>query len=220
MPQIQPGTYSCVVTSSHLIPPKEAGGHVQLSVGVEVDVPDESGGNVAVPWTYFATFSDKSYDTFIAKMLTDIGWNPAENDFAFDLLDTGDQSPLVGKEARAVFQMDDYNGTQKLKLRFLNGPGGGAFVPKERMAPEDAKAFAARMRAKLGGGRPPATRPASAAPPARPPAATSRPAAAAPARQASSAGEALRTAAPPQRFDEETVARAKAADVNFDDIPF
>jgi len=169
MAQIQPGTYPCVVKSSVLIPPKEQGAQYQIAVQVGVDVPCEGGGTESVDWTYFASFSDNSYPTFIEKMLKELGWDPAEHNYAFDELNAGDNSPLVGREAKAVFQMDTYNGQSKIKLRFLNGTRG-AFVPKEQMAPADAKAFAATMRARLIAKNGPASRQAASRAPAQCPA--------------------------------------------------
>ena len=113
---------------------------------------------------YFS--SDKS--TEIAdEALTNLGWNPAENTYAYNLLN-GDDSPLIGKTAQLVLDYEDNrDGQERLKVKFVNRGGGGLGL-KERMSPEDAAAFAARRRAMAGGAPVASARPKPVAAPRGP----------------------------------------------------
>lgn len=143
---------------------------------------------------YFS--SDKS--TEIAdEALTNLGWNPAENAYAYNSLN-GDDSPLVGKTAQLVLDYeDDRDGQERLKVKFVNRGGGGLGL-KERMSPEDAAAFAAKRRAMAGGAPVASARPKPAQPPAK-------------------QENAFRNPTPEQRA---AATRPAGADAEFDDIPF
>ena len=112
---------------------------------------------------WYGYFTERGTE-YADEALTNMGWNPAENAYAYNLLN-GDDSPLVGKTAQLVLDYeDDRDGQERLKVKFVNRGGGGLGL-KERMSPEDAAAFAAKRRAMAGGAPVASARPKPAAVP-------------------------------------------------------
>lgn len=160
----------------------------------------ENGETKRINW--YGYFSDKAVE-YANEALEAMGWNPAEHSWDYFLLNEKDpeKNPLVGKRAQLVLDdEEDLNtGEMRKKVKFVNSLGGGLGL-KERMDENSARAFSARMRAKMTGAAPAAPRPKPAARPADRPAAT-----------------------PTQQFSEADVARAKAAGVggpDDSDVPF
>lgn len=125
-----------------------------------------SGEERTINW--YGYFSERAVE-YADEALTNMGWNPAENAYAYNLLN-GDDSPLIGKTAQLVldYEPDDQSETgERLKVKFVNRGGGGLGL-KERMSPEDAAAFAARRRAMAGGAPVASARPKPVAAPRGP----------------------------------------------------
>lgn len=78
--------------------------------------------------------------------LRSLGWDPVANSWALDLLISSDH--LVGAKASLVCAYEEYEGKKRLKVKFINAPGGGAV--KDRMTVDEASDFTRRLRGRLG----------------------------------------------------------------------
>jgi len=141
--------------------------------------------------TWYGYFGEKSIEQTM-KALRACGWS------------TDSIDDLTGFDANEVslvlVEENDQQGYPRIKVRWVNAPGGvGGVALKARMAPDEARSFADQMRGYAQASRataPPAApaRPQGAAAPARPPAAAApparapRPAARPPAPAATAAG--------------------------------
>lgn len=125
-------------------------------VAIEFELLDCEGYRM----TYFGTFGEKALEHTI-KALRTCGW---QGD------DLSSYEGVDANEVSLVIEHEEWEGKVSAKIRWINpvGPGGAAL--KAPMAPDQAKAFAAKMRGAiigLAGPRPavkPAARPAAAGP--------------------------------------------------------
>lgn len=165
MPLLQPGTYSCRVTSAAFVG-DTTDGRCQLSV--RFDDVDQPGEGI----TWFSSlgklkgggFSQDAFK-FACDQLRALGWDAEENAYAFEPLGAED-SPLLGRVAEVVVVNEPYNGRDQIKVKWINDPNR----PRgnvERMAPDQVKAFADKIRAAIKMPAPAASRPRPA--PAVPP---------------------------------------------------
>lgn len=118
---------------------------------------------------WYGYFSSEKAIEIADEGLKNLGWNPADHEYRYDLLNGDDPAtnPIIGKKAILVLDYEqDMDGNDRLKVKFVNSAGGGLGL-KERMKPEDAMAFAARRRAMAGGAPVSAPRPKPAASPAQ-----------------------------------------------------
>lgn len=188
---IPQGTYLATVSSSALGATQE--GKPQLAIGLDVHT-----GEMSCPRTWYGFFTEKS-EPHTVKALRALGFDVATR--SLDELNPEDAyaTPIAGVECRVVIehevrQFDDGREETRDRIRWINPKDGGGLVMKERMAPEQAKTFSERFRARMkaaGGApassaspRPQPQRPAGGAPPARPGVPPARPAAARPAAPA------------------------------------
>jgi hypothetical protein len=87
--------------------------------------------------------SDAALERTLASLQI-LGWDPVANDGRVDSLNgTG---ILVDNEAEIVVEHEVYNEDIQAKVKWVNAPGGGT---GEAMADDDAKSFAAQLRAKI-----------------------------------------------------------------------
>ncbi len=175
-------------------------GKQQLAVTFEYQ--DEQGRRRLV--TSFHFFTDAALP-WTVEALRAMGWDPEQNNW--DVLSLDDTDLLKGREVVLILEEEEYpegSGQFHTKVRFVNAPGGAGV---ERLAPDEAKAFASDLRKRLMHAAPPkAGAPKAGGAKGVPGSATPRPAPAAasgaPAASASKAG------ADP------------GPDLNLDDIPF
>lgn len=153
---------------------------------VYVEFVAENGDTI----TWYGALTDKALE-YTIKALEVCGWDPAEHDGRIDSLN-GTQI-LADNRVDIVVEPETYNGKTRLKVKWINEPGGGGGTP-ERMNPQEASAFAAGLRQKIltQRGPAPSRRPANAV-------------------EAGVAASRARSAAAPEKPDD---------DFNLDDIPF
>lgn len=122
-------------------------------VVVKFDLLDFPGQTIA----WFGYFTDATTSSTFRALRT-AGW------LGQDLSDLSDLSNPENPEVWLVIEHDTYEGKTSAKVRWVNSAGGLSL--KNALAPEQAKAFAARMRekvaafdaaAKLTGGSAPTT---------------------------------------------------------------
>lgn len=102
-------------------------------VGIEFQLLDEPGGNI----TYYGTFTEKAAQHTI-KALRVSGWRGE------DLSDLSSIGADTALEVHLVIENEEYQGTVRAKVKWVNASGGLAF--KTPLTGDGAKAFAARMR--------------------------------------------------------------------------
>ncbi len=128
------GTFPAVVTEGLL--GMTSTGKEQVAVSVELT--NEEGGPTGERIAWYGTFTDAAYP-YTLKALRTMGWKGD---------DISDLSMMPGTQVSVVLENDSYNGKTRLKVKFVNPPGGGAIL-KEQMDANAAKSFAARMKAKV-----------------------------------------------------------------------
>jgi hypothetical protein len=136
------GTYRARAVESGL--GKASTGTEQVAVLFEL--LDENGLRI----TWYGYFSDKAYEQTV-KALRACGWQGADP----TELDTFATSGLGSNEVELVIEQEtaiDAQGNAKgtrAKVRWVNVPGAGGIGLKSKLAPDEAKSFAARMKAKI-----------------------------------------------------------------------
>lgn len=166
MSHIPPGKYQATAQGSVL--GRTSNGKDQIAVNFDVETP---AGLLSLTWYGFFT---EAAEPHTLKKLRNLGWDASDPTNEFSHLNLGAGSPVYGKKVELVIEdepMQDGSGVRS-KIAFINGPGGGLETAvKERMSPEEASAFGARMRARIGTSRPAVPQKPKAAPaPARAPA--------------------------------------------------
>lgn len=137
MGTIQAGTYDVEVDATFL------GKSAKKGTGyVAVRFKDEVGDTI----TAYLYTSDKAIERTI-ETLGVLGWDLNANNG--DLYTLHETQLLVGAKAEIVVEDEEYNSKIYPKVRWINEPGGGG--RSEGMAPDEAKAFAAALRAKVYG---------------------------------------------------------------------
>ena len=139
--------------------------------------------------TWYGYFGENSI-THTMKALRTCGWSTD----SIDDLTGFDQNEV----SLVLVEENDLQGYPRIKVRWVNAPGGtGGVALKAKMAPDEARSFADQMRGYAQASRataPPTAAPARAAAPARPPAA--RPPTRPPARPAAAVATAAAGVAP------------------------
>jgi len=123
-------------------------GKQQLAVTYEYH--DEEGQRRLVTSYHF--FTDAALP-WTVEALRAMGWDPERNNW--DVLSLDDTDILKGREVVLVLEEEEYpegSGQFHTKVRFVNAPGGAGV---ERLAPDEAKAFAADLRRRLMRAAPP-----------------------------------------------------------------
>lgn len=105
-------------------------------VAVKFDLLDFPGKTI----TWFGYFTDATTNSTFRALRT-AGWKGA------DLSDLSDLSNPEGPEVYLVIEHETYKDKKVAKVRWVNSAGGLAL--KNAMVPDQAKAFAARMRDQL-----------------------------------------------------------------------
>lgn len=123
------------------------------------DGTQETGETIAA----YLYLSDAAFDRSI-EALRHCGWKGD---------DLSDLSTVGSQDCEIDVADEEYNGETKRKVKWINGLGRGELRMAEEMGPNDAKRFAAEMKAKIAaltGGQRTAAKPAPAARPAARPA--------------------------------------------------
>lgn len=132
---LAPGTYTARgVTAALGI---ASTGSEQIAVELEVLDPDYAGQRI----TWFGFFTEAT-EARTFEALRHLGWKGDE------LTDLGG---IDQNEVRIVCDNETYQGQTRLKVQWINAPGGLAL--KTPMTPEQVRAFAARMKSKAGASR-------------------------------------------------------------------
>ena len=153
---LQPGTWMVKVVRCGFIG-EDADGRAQLSIYFEDETGDGITWYSALGTLKDGGFSEKSFK-FGCDQLKALGWDAEKEKWAFEALGT-DDSPLLGREAEIVVVAETYDGKERIKVKYVNDPNRPK-MGQERMAPDQAKRFADRLRSHLGVKAPPA-RPAA-----------------------------------------------------------
>lgn len=124
-------------------------------VSLEFVVVEGEGQGERILWDGYLT--EKSTE-FTVKALRAMGW---QGD------DLADLSTVGTKDCNILTDEEEYKGKYKVKVKYVNELGGRGVALGEKLTPEQARAFAAKMRGLViaaGGGKasPPATRPSPA----------------------------------------------------------
>ena len=83
---------------------------------------------------------------YTEKDLRTLGWDPIVNAWRID--DLVDLEPIRGNKVDLVCAYEEYENKSRLKVKFINTCGSGGM--KDRMEPDEAKAFTTQLRARLG----------------------------------------------------------------------
>lgn len=128
---------------------KTNAGKPQVAVEFEILSAEAAGEHI----TWYGFFSEKTEERTI-KSLRLAGWR---GDDLSDLSSLGgDDAP----EVALVIEEETYEGKTRTKVQWVNAPGAGLAM-KSEMSPEEAKAFATRMKgrvAQISGPRPAPTK--------------------------------------------------------------
>lgn len=149
-----------------------------MQIAVPFEIVDEGGEHHGETITWFATFhnvADKKGKTGKDRIVESLLYMGFQSDDLTALMDISDDEAraLMPDIVELVCAPDDYQNpetgetTTKLKVRWVNRPGGGRATFQKPLAKEDMRAFAAQMRSNLknarGGSVRPAPRPANGA---------------------------------------------------------
>ena len=147
---IPEGTYRAKATDAAL--GETQGGAEQVAIAFAILTPGFESHRVA----YYGTFGIKALE-YTVKAMRACGWQG---------LDLSDLSGIDANEVNLVIAHEEYNGTVRAKVKWVND-GAGAHV-KKQLDPAAAKSFAQRMRGAIAGidaatPKQPAPRPAAPA---------------------------------------------------------
>lgn len=95
--------------------------------------------------TGYLFFTDASIP-ITEKALRELGWDPVVNSWGIEQMI--EMNLLVGAKASLVCAYEEYEGKKRLKVKFINAPGGAAV--KDRMTPAEVFDFTRRLRGRLG----------------------------------------------------------------------
>lgn len=111
-------------------------------IAIMFDTTDETYRQVTV----YRFFTDAAMP-YTEQDLRTLGWDPVVNGWRID--DLIDLQSIRGAVVDLVCAMETYEDKPRLKVKFINAPGGGGGM-KDRMEPDEAKAFTTQLRARLG----------------------------------------------------------------------
>ena len=95
--------------------------------------------------TGYLFFSDAAMEV-TERALRALGWDPLEQNWAIDDLIASDD--IMGAKVSLTCAFEEYEGKRRFKVKFINELGGGSL--KERLSDDEARAFTAGLRQKLG----------------------------------------------------------------------
>ncbi|HWL53842.1 MAG TPA: hypothetical protein VNQ90_15490 [Chthoniobacteraceae bacterium] len=108
--------------------------YIQIPVVVDEEGSDQN-GNTGV---YYAYLSDKTIDRTVKDLNEVFGWDGDLNALA------GGQQTFAGMECSIVTESDEYEGKEKIKIKFLNSPNRAA----ERLSQDKVSSLIARLNSR------------------------------------------------------------------------
>lgn len=144
----------------------QSGNH-QIAVQLEIieDSAELANNGERIAW--LGHFTDKTTDRTV-ESLQHLGWK-GDDLGELEELDAEACARLLPDVVEIVCEPEEYEGTWRLRVKWINKVGGGRFAFKEPLTGSALKAFAAQMRgtirnAQQGGGAPRKTTAPAAAP--------------------------------------------------------
>jgi hypothetical protein len=122
-------------------------GKEQLAVEFQIDGPDDPDAGRSITW--FGFFTDKTFDKTV-EALRALGWTGPDLTELPALAEAGDLAQVV----EIVVGHEEYGGELSARVRWVNKPGAGRVKLEKPMSADEARMFAARVRARMAGGRP------------------------------------------------------------------
>lgn len=155
----------------------EESGNNNMQIAIPFEILDENGERTGDTITWFATMHDtpdKKGKTGKMRVLESLLYMGFASDDLLELMDISDDEArrLMPDTVDLVCAPEVYNEVERLKVKWVNRPGGGRAGFKKPLSKEEMRAFAAQMRSNLknarGGApsRPASSRPANGARPA------------------------------------------------------
>lgn len=117
---------------------RSANGNTQIAV--EFDIVDERFPGDSISWV--GHFTDKTAERTV-ESLQIAGWQGDD----LSELDGVPASQVLTEEVSLTCEPEEYDGEWKLKVQWVNRPGGGRFKFKEQISGNELKAFGAQLRA-------------------------------------------------------------------------
>lgn len=136
----------------------EESGNNNMQIAVPFEIIDEGGEHHGAVITWFATMHDKADKTGktgrdrVLESLITMGW--AGDDLS-ELVEIGDDAArsLMPEMVELVVAPDTYDGTTRLKVKWVNRAGAGRAGFKKPLGKGDLKAFSAQMKSTIRGVR-------------------------------------------------------------------
>jgi hypothetical protein len=150
--------YTARASGAPIIFGRSENGNTQIAV--EFVIEDTEFAGETIPWV--GHFTDKAAARTI-ESLQIAGWQGDD----VSELDEAPASTVLPDAVSLTCEPEEYNGEWRLKVQWVNRPGGGRFKFKEQLSGSDLKAFGAQLRAtvqsvRASGGAPRAPRQAGA----------------------------------------------------------
>lgn len=166
---IPEGTWKCRGVSFALGYTSQDGEQVGVEIMLQPDQHEDVDGRHI---TWYGSFSEKA-EPFTLKSLRVLGWQGDDISDLSGIIDGPECEAVIGHE-------EGQDGVWRHRVRFINALGSGGVAMKSKMSPEQAKAFADRMRGRVlamnrAAGQPAAPAAKANAAPARAPAAAAKP---------------------------------------------
>jgi hypothetical protein len=135
-------------------------------VSITFEIENDGAVGEQITWLgYFSETTDKKGKTVAQRTLESLQYCGLLSDDLTQLAEVSGEvaRQLLPESVDIVVEPEEYKGEWKLKVRWVNRPGGGGFAFKKPMRGNDLKAFAAQMKGTLKNMRGPVA-PSSSAP--------------------------------------------------------
>ena len=134
----------------------EESGNGNMQIAIPFEIIDEEYGGETITW--FATLHDtpdKKGKTGKDRVVESLVYMGFAGDDMTALMEIGDDEAraLLPEAVELVMKLDEYEGATRLKVAWVNRPGGGRAGFKKPLSKEDMRAFAAQMRNTLKNAR-------------------------------------------------------------------
>lgn len=134
----------------------EESGNGNMQIAIPFEILDEEHGGETITW--FATMHDtpdKKGMTGKDRVVESLVYMGFQSDDMTALMEISDDDAraLLPETVELVVAPDEYEGTERLKVRWVNRPGAGRAGFKKPLSKEGMRAFAAQMRGALKNAR-------------------------------------------------------------------
>lgn len=106
-------------------------------IAIELEILDEEAFGQKITW--YGYFTDKAFDVTL-KALRTLGWRGT---------DLSELTGLDSNEVHIVVESEEYQGKYYPRVKWINPLNGGGIPLKNQLDPSAAKAFAAKMKARI-----------------------------------------------------------------------